>query len=333
MPGRLDNQPWERVSREADVAMRRAFEALYSLRARVEEVAVQKKPISIQQIRADLQASGSTPLNVTQLLGSDSLAAIDQDVHANRPDAATAPLGKLFWETDRTTLYIVGTVGGAQAWVYVAGEFLVTQPNLPTDLATGDTGFIAAVLTDFNHRLRWTGAAWDFAPGDVGGRFITGFVGAPPGGGWQLCDGTATSFLNANGTTTAFTTPNLTGHYCKFAAAYVATAAVSGDTGITVATNQAASAGTPSGTNSSPTFLGDSVNTGPESATQAVFTGAGTTVTGSPHVHSVTPTGAVSAPTFTGNALGTHNHTQDNHTHTPGSQELARTTLIPYMRR
>jgi hypothetical protein len=319
MPGKLSGAPWEQVSHEADLAIRKAWEALYGLRARVEEVASKPQPVNIRQIRAALQASGSAPINITQLLGADSLAAIDQDTHANRPDAGTAVFGKPFWETDRTVLYIVGTVGGANAWVYVAGEFLVTQPNLPVDLGAGDVGFIAAVLTDFNHRLRWSGTAWEFAPGDSGGRYIAGFVGTPPGGGWQICDGTATTFLNATGTTTAFTTPNLSAHYLKFAGAYTATAVAGGLT-------TSVSAGTPAGTNSAPTFTGSGGSTGGPTSTTVVASGTGATVASSGHAHGFTPAGTVSAPAFTGSALAGHDHG-------PNTLELARTELIPYFRR
>lgn len=97
---------------------------------------------------------------------------------------------------------------------------LAAQPSL----GAGDAGYIGWV-TDFGHAVRWTGAVWEFAPGDPGNGFFQHYAIAPQAVGWQECDGTATTYLTVGGATltaTAITPPDLktTGAYLKSGAAY-----------------------------------------------------------------------------------------------------------------
>lgn len=78
-------------------------------------------------------------------------------------------------------------------------------------LGASDKGFVAFV-TDFAHLVYWDGAAWQWFHADRPG--ILHDCVANPGVGYQLCDGSATTFLVVGGatlTTSAFTTPNLAG--------------------------------------------------------------------------------------------------------------------------
>ena len=187
-----------------------------------------------------------------------------------------------------------------------------TQANLSTLASTfgpGNSGQLVYV-TDYNHQLRWNGSGFDWGPGEDGSGYILPFLNDPsPTTGWQLCDGSATTKLNSDGTTSPVVVPNYgTPSYLKLGSG----APVAGPTapsGVSGAT----SAGTPSGTNSAPA-------TGNNSANVVVAAGVGTTVAADPHTHTTT------APVFTGNALGTH-------THTPGSIELERTQLRAWYRR
>ena len=81
-----------------------------------------------------------------------------------------------------------------------------SQPTL-----TGaDAGYLAYV-TDYGHLVHWTGTVWEFAPGDVGNKFRRDFMGAPQEVGWQLMDGSATTYLTVGAatlTTSAYTTPD-----------------------------------------------------------------------------------------------------------------------------
>jgi hypothetical protein len=119
----------------------------------------------------------------------------------------------LFEASDRN--YIAWASNGAN-WIYAYGIHQRTQSQLAAlaaTLGTNDTGYQVWV-TDFEHRMVWSGTAWVFAAGDPGSGFVsigkpTGAV--PNGGVWGICDGTAYTVLNADGTTTSLTTQNLTG--------------------------------------------------------------------------------------------------------------------------
>jgi hypothetical protein len=65
---------------------------------------------------------------------------------------------------------------------------------LPTDLTANDAGFLLHIV-DFSHLVRWTGASWEWAPGDEGNGYIEDFLVPPVSPGWQVCDGTITSLL------------------------------------------------------------------------------------------------------------------------------------------
>jgi hypothetical protein len=61
--------------------------------------------------------------------------------------------------------------------------------------------------TTYLHFLRWTGAVWEWAPGELGGGFFCGFA-IDPGLGWKECDGTSTTYLKGDGTTRTLTLPD-----------------------------------------------------------------------------------------------------------------------------
>lgn len=89
-----------------------------------------------------------------------------------------------------------------------------TLAEIPTRLGSDDEGYLYEV-EDYKHVLRWTGSAWEFAPGDPGSGFLQHFAVAP-GSEWKLCDGTATTYLKSDGTTASITPPDLqTGQYLK----------------------------------------------------------------------------------------------------------------------
>ena len=160
------------------------------------------------------QQAASTVLNITNATGTPGTATgagvTFAGTHATRGAASAHPNGTLYFETDRTVLYVVLSA----QWVYVAGIMATAQATLPTDLGAGDAGFLVNV-TDYAHLLEWGGAAWGWGPGDGGSGFVQGFV-VDPGTGWFLCSGGQATFLKADGTlgTTgsggAASLPNLT---------------------------------------------------------------------------------------------------------------------------
>lgn len=119
--------------------------------------------------------------------------------------------------------------------IAVGGDASVAPVSLPVSWALADqptlTGAEAgytAFVTDYGHFVRWTGSVWQFAPGDVGNGFRRDYAIAPQEVGWQLMDGSATTYLVVGGatlTTAAYTTPNLTGSpaFFKSIAAYTGT--------------------------------------------------------------------------------------------------------------
>lgn len=136
-----------------------------------------------------------------------------EDTHAHRLanyPAANYGVGQLFYETDRTVWYLITGVPGSQNWTYVGGIFTNSNGNIPGDLGANDAGFLFGNST-YEHTHYWTGAAWQFAPGDAGSRYIVSSSAVPLGGAWALCNGGAVAVSNADGTTTNVTTPNLTG--------------------------------------------------------------------------------------------------------------------------
>lgn len=194
----------------------------------------------------------------------------------------------------------------------------VTQATLPTNLTPNQKGFLVEV-SDYGHTLRWNGTGWEWGPGDSGSGYVSGFLEAPTAPGWKLCDGSTVPRLNSDGTTTNVTLPNYTtASYLKLSV--TANAGPNAPSGAT----DAVTAGTPSGTNSAPTFTGTPGTTGNNSASFLVTPGP-TSVADSPHTHSFTPAGTVSAPVFTGSPLATHSHGA-------GTLELQNSQLIAFYR-
>ena len=190
---------------------------------------------------------------------------------------------------------------------------LADQPTL----GTADEGYLAFV-TDYGHLVRWTGTAWEFAPGDVGNRFLRMFVGAPQDSAfWQLADGTATTFLTVGGatlTTTAFTTPNVAaGTFFKALAAYTGTieaAIAPGLSGSTAA--EAAHTHNTGGLNHAHSVLADHNTAGPSATTTVDQTLLGVTVAvaSSAHIHAITDniTTEFTNPATTTGAGSSHLH-------------------------
>jgi hypothetical protein len=211
-----------------------------------------------------------TPTWHRYLAGLTLLRALT-GTHAQRltTPASDYNAGTLFFETDRGVLYVVD----AAAWKPVKGsEIQDTLANAPTDLTANDAGFLFYV-SDFHHRVRWDGAAWQWACGCRPGQY--GDFDSDPGAGWILANGTATTKLGGVGTNTltavAVTPANLSGDpaYKKSGAAYTGT--------ILAATAPGISGSTGNSPSLDPTSQGDT--------TVEVQSGTGTTVSATTHVH------------------------------------------------
>jgi len=128
-----------------------------------------------------------------------------QDTHANRLvnyPATNYTTGTLFYETDRTVVYIIA--GGI--WTYWSGAMNGPLGNLPVDLGAADAGF-RFQATDYKHLYDWSGSAWAFDANDAGSGFL---VVAGPGffiadGLYGLCDGSTYSVAQSDGSTANMT--------------------------------------------------------------------------------------------------------------------------------
>lgn len=259
-------------------------------------------------------------------------------------------------QTLRDVLFaMIGKINAIDDRVTPLTESTGTLAEQPT-LSTGDSGFIYNV-TDYSHRVRWDGSVWGWAPGDPGNDYIALMRGVPQGNGWQLCDGTATTFLAIGGaslTTTAFTTPNLNGtpSYPKLGSAYAAIAAATAP-GISGSTaNEAAhthTGGTVSGgtateaAHTHPVDPPDTTSGGAVGLTVQAGSGAELNAAGA-HTHQV------NIASFTSGVGSSHSHGTGTltvgtsgvgsaHLHGVGTLvvdaagEPSRVTLLPYYRR
>lgn len=277
-------------------------------------------------LRNQLQAPGGSPLNLTALLPAQGQGILLEDTHANRLTlypASNYSVGTLFYETDRKLVYAVVSSSGTLVWQYIDGVYYDVFANRPTDLATNDTG-VLYIPSEHLHWCRWGGAAWTILDPDAG-IFVDSAVAL--GAGWQVCDGTATTYLTIAGAglaQTAFTTPDEvtapSGVYHKSIAAYTGTinaptaGAISGSTANTTATNQAAATGVtivdhPSHTHDDASSLATPDLFAPDTTATGV---AGRT--GGPSAVLAHP---VTDPT--------HNHTQNAHLHAAGTLAVATT--------
>ncbi len=220
-----------------------------------------------------------------------------QDTAANRVlYKADRYLGMFYRETDTGVFYISGLVSSIPTWIFAFGLWYGLQANLPATLGTADAGFEAEV-SDYGHRLRWSGMAWTWAPGDGGSGFIQLFEVDPTGAGWHLVDGTANvKYLKADGTTGTVTLPDLTTAGANAAFMVGGTP----NSGPNAATAPTVGAGTLA-TGAAATGITLPTNTGGPSGTTVVQAGAGSTVASSIHTHTE---GSITDPTHTHSLTG-----------------------------
>lgn len=174
-----------------------------------------------------------TTTNPGSWLPVAALAVVYMDTHANRLalpkyNPSKNPLGAVFWETDRQLLYLNQGVYKASHWQYALGTYSLVQASIAgLGLGVNDTNLLLNV-TDFDHILQWTGAAWGWGPGNPeksGMGPIPFEVDPSPTTGWHLYDGTANvPYLKSDGTLGTQTLVNLsgaspTGSYLKTGAA------------------------------------------------------------------------------------------------------------------
>jgi hypothetical protein len=103
--------------------------------------------------------------------------------------------------------------------------------TIPTGLTLADAGYLFEA-TDFKRVFRWTGTAWEYAPGQpIKGEIVAS--DADPLTGWALCDGSVVTRTKPDATTESFTTPNLVGRYPKGVSTYTGVAGAAVAPGVT----------------------------------------------------------------------------------------------------
>jgi hypothetical protein len=134
--------------------------------------------------------------------------------HAVRLTMSGQQPGTLFFEQDRTVLYLYDIVNGASGWFYLAGICYAIQSQKPTDLTAYDQNFLWG-CTDYVHLMQWSGSFWTFAPGDNGSDYLAAKPNSTIPAGWVECTGAATTYLKSDGTTGSYTTPSMAGTYFR----------------------------------------------------------------------------------------------------------------------
>jgi len=226
-------------------------------------------------------------------------------------------------ERDRHTGQFTGKA--SPVWTKWFGDFIasivrlanqVRQPDLTIaqlnalGLSGSDKGREFGVSV-YNHRLRWTGTAFEFAPGDCGSHYFAERPGVPQETGWQLCDGTVTSYLVVGAvlSAAAFTTPNeVAGTFHKSIAAYTGSI-------------DAAIAPTLTGT---PAVLTGTV-------TAPVFTGTPAVLTGTVAAIGATATAALTSANAAGQNTADNLHTHPAPALTMNSYTPAGTNSVPVL--
>ncbi len=89
------------------------------------------------------------------------------DTHANRLaiyNPNNYNVGRQFFESDRTVLYVLEVISGSKVWRFVAGAYVSTFANRPADLGVNDSSFLF-YATDTDALYLWDGTIWNFIGG------------------------------------------------------------------------------------------------------------------------------------------------------------------------
>lgn len=135
------------------------------------------------------------------------MAGILRDVRSARPLPGNCDSGMIFEATDQGCQAWIKDYG-SNDWSLLAGwgEPMAGTLSPSVSPAAADVGFLYRA-TDFDRVYRWTGSAWEDAPGQPR-RGMMVFADGSLGTGWHVCDGSSVSISTATGGTTSKTLPN-----------------------------------------------------------------------------------------------------------------------------
>ena len=301
----------------------------------------------------------------------NAAVSVTAGLHVARTAIASVVSGSLYYETDRTVLFLARVLNGSLQWTWLAGTMLgtFTTDQRPTDLAEADEGFMFSATDDL-HTWRWSGSVWVLLPelsspmrgtlspdqkpsltaNDIGFLFYsTDFAHTYrwTGSAWEQAPGDdrigsflytdgvvspGTGWQLCNGSATTRSTPT-GGTAAVTVPDYSIASYVKGATVASLGPNAA------SGVTASTTATNNAIATGVtvDSNTTGVDTDSHTTVA----VQSGAGTTVLNGPldhiiTDSGHAHGitdpTHNHTQNAHNHGPGTLELRNTVAQVHYR-
>ncbi len=246
-------------------------------------------------------------------------AGLYADVFINRPtDLGQSDVGFVFLATDTNTLY----VWAGSVWRSYSSTIKVdTFANRPTGLSVTDAGLLYHCTTGtggvaYNHTFEWSGTGWTVAERERLGGYFADYAKAPTEPGWQICDGSATHYLDIVAgalTEVAFTTPNMPGVYRSGGLAYTGALVLPAHVTLTGSTD-AASAGTPTG----------AISVSGPSATVAVAAGSGSVVPTNIHIHTAV---------LAGDPMPDHQHTLTSVTGTFTGDPVLHLGVLVYFRR
>lgn len=157
------------------------------------------------------------------------MAGILRGLRSARPLPGNCDTGMIFQATDQ----------GGQAWIKenTSNDWVLLQGwgdplsgTLPPSVSpvARDAGFRYR-STDFDRVYRWTGSAWEDAPGEPRRGMMVFAMGAL-GTGWVSCDGSSVTGSTASGGTTAVTVPNFVGLFPRANSSSGGTGGASGHT-------------------------------------------------------------------------------------------------------
>jgi hypothetical protein len=96
--------------------------------------------------------------------------------------------------------YAAGGSTGSSTTSVVAYS-IGTLAQVPTTLTVADAGFLFWITTGtggvaYNHIIEWDGSSWRAAAGEQLGGYFTEYCKLPTEPGWQLADGSVTTYLD-----------------------------------------------------------------------------------------------------------------------------------------
>ena len=125
--------------------------------------------------------------------------------------------GHLYFQTDTDLVYY----SDGMNWIFLLTALPPLQgtwAQLPGGFGPNDAG-ILYWATDVGHFWRWTGAGWEWGPGDRHSGEIAFFTAAP-GPGWHLADGSTQYVYQSDASRTMVLLPNLLNNYLEMTGAY-----------------------------------------------------------------------------------------------------------------